>query len=85
MAVNNPKNPKGGKCFYDRERAGELRTLLLEDCIKVVTNDPEVAEWDEFKKALILKMSTNLLPRLQEVSGADGEALKVTFDKSFIE
>ena len=79
------KNKKGGKCFYDRERAGELRTLLLEDCIKVVTNDPEVAEWDEFKKALILKMSTNLLPRLQEVSGTDGQPLQVTFDSAFKE
>ena len=77
------KNKKGGKCFYDREKAGELRTSLLEDCIKVVSNDPEVAEWSDFKKALILKMSTNLLPRLQEVSGADGVDLKVVFDNAF--
>jgi hypothetical protein len=77
------KNKKGGKCFYDREKAGELRTSLLEDCIKVVNNDPEVEEWSDFKKQLILKMSTNLLPRLQEVTGAEGEPLQVSFDSAF--
>lgn len=79
----NEKNSKGGKCFYDRQKAGELRTALLEDCLKVVYQDPEVKEWDEFKKALILKMANNLLPRLQEVSGADGVDLKVVFDNAF--
>lgn len=73
----------GGKCFYDREKAGELRTRLLEDTIKVLDGDPEVNEWSDMKKQIILKMSNNLLPRLQEVSGADGEPLSVIFDKSF--
>lgn len=78
------KNKKGGKCFYDREKAGELRTSLLEDCIKVINNEPEVEEWSDFKKQLILKMSTNLLPRLQEVSGESGQPLVVKFDNSFL-
>lgn len=76
---------KGGKCFYDREKAGEVRTKLLEDVLLILDNDPITEEWTDLKKNLILKMSNNLLPRLQEVSGEGGEPLKVTFDGAFAE
>ena len=74
---------KGGKPFYDRQKAGELRTRLLEDCIKILDNDPEVEEWSDLKKNLILKTSNNLLPRLQEVTGEDGAPLQISFDSAF--
>ena len=80
---------QGGKPFYDREQAGKLRTKLLEDSLLVLSDKPEdierVEEWSKFKKDLILKMSTNLLPRLNEHTGDSGEPINISIAKEIID
>lgn len=73
---------KTGKSFNDRELAGKVRTLALEQVMQVLKGD--LYEDDSaFHKALLLKMSSNLLPRLNEHTGTDGKELKLFFDESF--
>jgi hypothetical protein len=66
---------KGGKSFQDRELASQVRSKTLESIKAILEDDPKVAEWSDYKKQLILKMSSNILPRLNEHTGADGSAL----------
>ena len=61
---------KGGKSFQDRQLAAEVRTLTLQEIKKALLGDDE-----EYKKAVVLKLSTSILPRLNEVTGADGKDL----------
>lgn len=68
-----------GKSFNDRELAAEVRTLALEEIKKAL-----LGEDGEFKKAVILRLSTSLLPRLNEHTGSDGSPLNITFDKAFL-
>ena len=74
---------KGGKPFYDRQQAGNVRTKALEDVQLILNDDPICETWSDLKKQMLLKLSTNLLPRLQEVSGEDGQPLVVKFDNAF--
>jgi len=76
---------QGGKSHQDRELAAEVRSLVLLEIKKVfeyefgkkvgeVGKDVRMAE---YKKQLILKMSTSILPRLNEVGGLGGGNLVV--------
>ena len=58
--------------------AANVRSLALEKIKAVLEGDDE-----EFKKALLLKLSGSILPRLNEHTGADGEPLVIQFDKAF--
>ena len=63
-----------GKSFNDRELAGKVRSLALNQVVQVLKG--ELYDDDKtFHKALLLKMSSNLLPRLNELTGEDGESL----------
>ncbi len=66
-------NNKGVK-FYDRELGGKVRTLTLEQIYKVLMGEM-YAHDTAFKKQLLLKLAGNILPRLNEHTGAEGEAL----------
>lgn len=83
MAKPSSGTGKGGKSFQDRELAAKVRTKALEDVLLILDEDPKVENWSDYKKQVLLKMSTTLLPRLQEHSGADGEPLTIKFDKAF--
>ena len=65
-----------------------MRTKLLNDIYDVLNDEDSKAQerisrWSEIKQELVKKMSTNALPRLNEVTGVDGEPLIVKFDNSF--
>ena len=67
--------------FNDRKKSGIVRTKVL-DCIQLVLSDEKldiitVNQWSEYKKDLVRRMSTSILPRLNELTGADGEPLTV--------
>jgi len=69
---------RGGKSFQDRELAGDVRTKALLAIRDVIDNDEAAhASWSEYKKNLLMKLATNLLPRLTEITGADGEPLPI--------
>jgi len=74
---------QGGKSFQDRELASKVRSKALNDINLILNDDPSVEKWSELKKQTLLKMSTTLLPRLNEHTGGDGEPLKIIFDKTF--
>lgn len=63
---------QGGKSMQDRELASKVRTKVLTDLLLVLDEDPKVEAWSDLKKKVIEKMSTSILPRLNEVSGPDG-------------
>jgi hypothetical protein len=61
-----------GVTLNDRRLAGEVRTLTLREMKRVLTGDDE-----DYKKQLLLKIASSTLPRINEHSGEDGEAIKV--------
>lgn len=66
------KGGSKGKSFNDRLLAGEVRSLALEHVKKIL--DPEYED-KQFQKAMLLKLATNILPRLNEHTGEDGKEL----------
>lgn len=69
-----------GKRFSDRELAGEVRNLTLLEIKKALTGEDI-----EFKKAVIIKLAGSILPRLNEVSGPEGEPLVISVSKEILE
>lgn len=66
------KGSSKGKSFNDRELAGQVRNLALGHLFKVLQPDYEDKQ---YQKDMLLKLASNLLPRLNEHTGADGEPL----------
>jgi hypothetical protein len=65
------QNSKGVQ-FNDRLLAGRVRNMGLKHLEKILSEDYEDKE---FQKQIILKISSSLLPRLNEHTGKDGEDL----------
>lgn len=62
-----------GKQFSDRQLAGEVRDLALNEIKRALLGDDV-----EFKKAVVLRLACSLLPRLNEVSGPDGAPIPIS-------
>lgn len=64
-----------------RERllAGQVRELSLNLVFKYLNDESD--ENKKFRQDLLLKLATNLLPRKNEVTGEDGEPIKLTVVK----
>ena len=67
---------QGGKTLNDRKLAADVRTLTLNQIKKYLDGDDE-----DFKRQLILRLAPTVLPRIQEISGEDGEPLRITILK----
>lgn len=70
---------RGGKSLQDRKLAAEVRSLTLTK-IKQLLETPAVERTgyeDELYKAVLIRLAGTVLPRLNEVTGADGEALNL--------
>lgn len=66
----------------ERVLAEEVRKIEL-DLIKKYLEDTS-DENKQFRKELILKLATNILPRKTEIGGdEDGLPIKIMFDKAF--
>ena len=73
-----------GRTFtYDQDKVKELRMKLIEAALDVVNDEKKIKKWSKYKKEMILKMSGNLIPRVNEVSGLGGGTIKISFDSSF--
>lgn len=66
---------KGGKNFQDRKLAADVRTKALTDILAVLKEDKKVAQWGDYKKAIVLKLAGTVLPRLNEHTGDNGSPL----------
>lgn len=62
MAIRTGTGGKG-KTFNDRELAAKVRSLAMDETYRALQGKG-LGEDIEFKKALLLKLASNLLPRL---------------------
>jgi len=62
-----------GKSFQDRELAAKVRTLALERSYEIL----EKKKPKELYEGLLLRFASTILPRLNEVSGPDGEPIPI--------
>ena len=76
MAVSNGTG-KGGKSFQDRELAAKVRTKALNDIYAVLSEDPRIEEWSDFKKRIVEKLAGTVLPRLNEHTGDQGGPIEI--------
>jgi hypothetical protein len=58
--------------YTDRIRAQELRSASLKIMIEAVRGEGVFGEDFEFRKQLLLRLASNVLPRLNENTGEDG-------------
>lgn len=72
-----------GKNLQDRILAAKVRNKALEDIHAVLEGKKTADKFSDYKKQMLLRLATTLLPRLNEHTGADGEPLKLSFDASF--
>jgi hypothetical protein len=63
-----------GVRFNDRELAGRVREMGLNHLKRILADDYEDKQ---FQREILLRLSSNLLPRLNEVTGEDGGAIEI--------
>lgn len=72
-----------GKTFQDRELASKVRTKALEDLLLVLSDNKKmqqkVQKWSPYRKEILKNLSRSVLPRLNEVTGEDGQPLSLSF------
>jgi len=68
---------KGGKTLNDRILAANVRT----ESLTVISRYLKLPDDDQYKRALILKLAGTVLPRINEHTGEDGEAINVNIVK----
>lgn len=87
MARTGSGTGQGGKSYQDRQLASKVRTRALNDLFTVLSDDKKsmakVAKWSDYKKRVLEKLSSSILPRLNEHTGPGGGVLQLAFDKSF--
>lgn len=66
---------KGGKNFQDRELAAKVRTLALNELKEILEDKNYQIYSKDLHNQVILKLAGTVLPRLNEVTGKDGEDL----------
>ena len=65
-------NGQGGKSMQDRELAARVRTLTLNEIEKVLKNRK-----NKLYGPVLVKLAGTVLPRLNEHTGKDGEAIEI--------
>jgi len=84
MATNRIGTGGKGKSFNDRELAGKVRTLALNQVFDVLSGKG-LGKDKEYKKAVLIKLTGTILPRLNELSGEDGATLLVEISERIAE
>ena len=65
------------KATYDLTITKEVRNKALGDILEVLNETANVANFGEYKKQMLLKLATTVLPRVNEHSGIDGEPIQI--------
>ena len=60
------------KVTYDQEKVKLLRAVLIEDSLAVFNDDPKVKKWSQYRKDLLMKYATRVLPTLN--AGKDDDS-----------
>jgi len=66
---------QGGVPAYQRALAGEVRDLTLKEIKAILIDKNHETFSRDFRQQVILKLAGNVLPRLNEHTGEDGEKL----------
>lgn len=69
--------PKGGKSGFDRNLANEVRRLSLNKMKKYLEMEDPKGEDKIMHDQILLKLAGTALPRVNEHTGEDGEAIEV--------
>jgi len=69
-----------GTTLPERKLGAEVRNLTLKK-IKVILE----GEDNEFQRAVILKLASTVLPRIQEITGEDGSPIVIQVAKEIVE
>ena len=64
-----------GVALNDRALGARVRRLTHKEIEKILLGDD-----DAYKKEIIMKLAPSILPRINEHSGENGEAIKVTIE-----
>lgn len=75
--------PQGGVPHYRRELAGEVRDLTLKEIKSILLDKKNEKHGKEFRQQVILRLASNVLPRLNEHTGEDGKPINIKFDDTF--
>lgn len=87
LGNTNSLGNRGGQSFNDRRLAAEVRSLTLNK-IKDILEQPivKMEKGDyELYKAILIKLSGSVLPRLNEHTGEDGERIIIKIAKEVAE
>jgi hypothetical protein len=87
IGSKNAVGNSGGKSLNDRKLAAEVRTMALNEILKVLSvprDEMEPEEYDLYK-AILVKLTGNVLPKLNEVTGEDGEQLVINISREIAE
>ena len=66
---------RGGKTYEDRIKSSKVRDKVLDAILNVYSGKAHKLSQRQWE--LTLRMATTVLPRLNELTGPDGEELKV--------
>lgn len=71
------------KPTYDSTIVKEVRMQALGDILEVLKETNKAKKFGKQKQEMLNRIASTVLPRVQEHSGKDGEALVIQFDGSF--
>lgn len=63
---------------YDLTIVKEVRTKTLADILEVLNETDVANKFGDYKKQMLLKLATTVLPRINELSGRDGESIEIS-------
>ena len=72
-------NIMAGIALNDRKLGANVRNLSLRLIEKYLKD--ETPENDKFRKDLLLKLATNVLPRITQLEGEDGRPIQISISK----
>ena len=67
------------KLSYNEENVKVVRNKVLDDIKEVLDESAKSKKFGKFKQEMLLKLAPTVMPRVQEISGPDGEAIVVSW------
>lgn len=87
LGNSNAVGNSGGKSLNDRKLAAKVRTLALNEILKIISIPKVEMSFEEYElyKAILVKLTGNVLPRLNEHTGEDGKEITFIIPKEIAE
>lgn len=87
LGNKNAVGNSGGKSLNDRKLAAEVRTLVLREILRIFSIPKVEMSFEEYElyKAILVKLTGSVLPRLTEHTGEDGREITFVIPKEIAE